>query len=172
MFIGHVCVCFYRLYFDVTIYNNYIWWKTDIKIMIAAFMNVLESHDWQTTYSFTENRVLSWRFNANVDPAYELWKIVGTSCITDVRDITTASNFQEPEDEGRLSEMLAVRLHLNNTKPLKMYMANTSETWDILRISKRNCRPEKGSTLSRNSFVCDTFYREEGINTVENIWKL
>jgi hypothetical protein len=63
--------------------------------------------------------VLPWKFNANVDPAYELWKTVGTSCITDVRDITTASNFQEPEDEERLSEMLAVRLHLNNTKPFK-----------------------------------------------------
>jgi hypothetical protein len=65
--------------------------------------------------------------------------------------------------------MLAVNLHLNNTKLLKMYVANNPETPDTLRTSKRYCRPETGSTLSRDSFVCDLFYNEEGINTDENI---
>jgi len=118
IFVGHVCVCFYRLFFDVTIYNNYIWWKTEIKIMTAAFVNVLEMYDWQTTYSFTKNRVLPSRFKADVDSAYEKWKTVDASCIAGVREITTACTFQEPVDEERLSEMLTVSLHLISTKPL------------------------------------------------------
>jgi hypothetical protein len=52
-----------------------------------------------------------------------------------------------------------------------MYMANNPATPYILRISKRYCCPETEFTLSRDSFVCGLFYREEGINKDENIWK-
>ena len=65
--------------------------------------------------------MLPWRLSADVDSAYEKWKSVDASCITNVREITTACIFQKPVDEERLSEMLAVSLNLNNTKPLKMY---------------------------------------------------
>ena len=54
---------------------------------------------------------------------------------------------------------------------LTLKMANNPETPYILRTSKRYWRPETGSTLSRDSFVCGLFYREEGINKDENIWE-
>jgi len=90
---------------------------------------------------------LPYRFSVDVDPAYEKWETVDASCIADVREITTACIFQEPVDEERLSEMLAVSLHLNNNKPLKLYMANNHEKPDILLTLQRYCRPETESTF-------------------------
>jgi hypothetical protein len=116
--------------------------------------------------------VLSWRFCAEVGPFYELWKNVAAKMQavlpTFERPLLLVSSKKLYVDEERLSEMLEVSWHLNNTKSLKMCMLHTYETPGTLRTSKWYCGPETGSILPRDSFVCDPFYREEGIKTDVN----